>query len=78
MNSRTKSFLESEQGIAIREQLMEMTASEKYNTKSRYSVSDPGGQSFVEKHMKYMSLYPNMNHIQYVSNLKLMTKQKVS
>jgi hypothetical protein len=74
MNTRTKSFYESQKGIALREELIRMTESESYNTNSTYSTLDPNGITFVEKHMKYMSLYPAMNCEQYVSNLKLKTK----
>jgi len=74
MNTRIKLFSESEQGIVLREELVKMTQCEDYNTRTRYSTVDPNGESFVEKHMKYMSQYPTMNHQQYISNLKLMTK----
>ena len=51
-----------------------MTQSEDYNTRSTYSPSDKNGINFVDKHMKYMSNYPNLNCQQYIKNLKLMTK----
>lgn len=41
-----------------------------------YSTADKNGVTFVDKHMKYMSQYPSLNCVQYVSNLKLMTKVK--
>lgn len=53
-----------------------MAQSVEYNTRTMYSTSDKDGLTFVDKHMKYMSLYPNLNHHQYVVNLKLMTKIK--
>lgn len=74
MNTRLKAFSESEQGILIRQELIKMAKSKDYNTVSSYSLSDPNGLSFVEKQMKYMSQYPNMNYQQYLSNLKVMTK----
>lgn len=76
MNSRTKQFLESEQGALLRIELVNMTKSRKYNTRSMYSTLDKDGITFVDKHMKYMSMYPSLNCAQYVSNLKLMTKIK--
>jgi len=51
-----------------------MTQSDKYSTRTMYSTSKKDGLTFVDKHMKYMSLYPSLNHQQYVQNLKLMTK----
>ena len=74
MNTRIKSFSESERGVLLREVLVKMTASKDYNTVALFSTLSPEGLSFVEKHMKYMSLYPAMNCEQYVSNLKLKTK----
>jgi hypothetical protein len=75
MNTRVKAFSESAQGVLLRAELLKMAKSDEYNTVSTYSVTDTNGLSFVEKHMKYMSQYPTMNHLQYVSNLKVMTKQ---
>jgi len=75
MNTRIKSFSDSERGTLLREELVKMTQSKDYNTLTSYSTVDPNGLTFVEKHMKYMSQYPTMNHEQYVSNLKLMSKR---
>jgi len=51
-----------------------MTESAQYNTRTMYSISNKDGLTFVDKHMKYMSMYQSLNCRQYVSNLKLMTK----
>lgn len=51
-----------------------MTQNLNYRTRTMYSSAEKDGMSFVDKHMKYMSQYPNLNHKQYVMNLKLMTK----
>lgn len=53
-----------------------MTLGSEYITRTTYSTSDKDGLTFVDKHMKYMSLYPNLNCLQYVQNLKLMTRVK--
>ena len=53
-----------------------MTLGSEYNTRTTYSTSDKEGLTFTDKHMKYMSLYPNLNRQQYVQNLKLMTRIK--
>lgn len=55
-----------------------MTQSDEYNTQTTYSTSNENGLTFVDKHMKYMSLYPTLNRQQYVQNLKLMTKIRSS
>ncbi len=75
MNTRTKAFSESERGITLRNTLLEMVENKLYNTATSYSTTDANGLSFVEKHMKYMSQYPNLNCEQYISNLKLMSKR---
>lgn len=76
INTRTTQFFESEEGVTLRKELLKMAKSEQYNTRSMYSTHDQNGLSFVDKHMKYMSLYPNLNRFQYVLNLKLMTKKR--
>jgi len=75
MNARTKTFIESEQGILAHKELVKMTQSDQYRTRSMYSSQDASERSFVDKHMKYMSQFPDMNCPQYISNLKLMTKR---
>jgi len=67
--------LESEHGAIVRKELVKMAASKDYNTITTYSVGDPGGLSFVDRQMRYMSQYPGMNHIQYISSLKMKTKR---
>jgi hypothetical protein len=71
-------FFKSEEGIQSRQELTQMAESSDYNTRTMYSTSEKDGLSFVDKHMKYMSLYPNLNCRQYVLNLKLMTKIRTS
>lgn len=69
-------FLRSELAKTLRKELQEMVDNPSYNTHTRYSVLSPDGSHFVERHMEYMSGYLQMDHMQYVSNLKLMTKVK--
>lgn len=76
MNNRTTTFFASEEGKQLRDQLTKMTEDDAYNTRTMYSTSEKDGMTFVDKHMKYMGLYPNLNRQQYVSNLRLMTKLK--
>lgn len=54
-----------------------MVEDPRYNTKLRYSVIEADESDepyFITKHMDYMSAHLKMDHNQYVSNLKLMTK----
>lgn len=75
IKTSTKAFFESDEGIALKQQLLAMVASDDYNTTTTYSTQDENGLTFVQKHMNYMSQYADMNRQQYVSNLKLMTKK---
>lgn len=72
-----RDFLKSEQANLLRIELQAMVDDPRYNTILRYSVASPDGSNFIAKHMEYMSCHPAMNHEQYVSNLKLMTKLEV-
>jgi len=74
MTIRNKKFFESDEGITLRKELVKMSNSDKYNTRSMYTSVDNTQLSFVDKQMNYMSQYPTMNRSQYVLNLKLMTK----
>jgi len=74
MTIRNKKFFDSDEAISLRKILVCMAESDEYNTRSMYSTLDKNGLTFVDKHMNYMSQYPNLNHSQYVLNLKLMTK----
>lgn len=67
------SFLGSDKAIVLRAELEKMVASPLYNTKV-VTLLDTNSSFFVEKHMKYMSNHLNMDHAQYIQNLKLMTK----
>lgn len=69
-----REFLKSEEATSLREELQKMVDDPQYNTMVRYSVLLENKSEFVQKHMEYMSKYPTMNHAQYVSNLRLMTK----
>jgi hypothetical protein len=72
--TQRKTFFESSEGIWLRSELIAMVASTDYNTRSTYTALSNDALLFVDKHMNYMSNYPNLNHRQYLSNLKLKTK----
>ncbi len=67
-------FLRSEKAALLREQLEAMVKDRAYNTTARYTLVAADGSQFVENHMRCMANHPNMNHEQYVMNVKLMTK----
>ena len=69
-----QAFFKSEKAQSLRAELVMMVESPEYNTKPLYSTTESEGSQFVEKHMNYMGGFPNMDHQQYVSNLKLKTK----
>ncbi len=75
MKTSTKAFFESEIGLSLRQQLLDMVANEQYSTVTMYSTQDKDGLTFVQKHMNYMGQFAGLNHQQYISNLKLMTRK---
>lgn len=76
MNSHQgrQAFLKSDKGKLLRKLLIAMTKDPAYNTHLQGLVDYPDEKRFVEKHLNYMSGFPRMDHVQYVSNLKLKTK----
>jgi hypothetical protein len=69
-----RQFLISNEAVLIRQELETMMINKGFNTRSTYSPSEPTSESFVDKHMKYLSLHTNTNPRQYVLNLKLRTR----
>ncbi len=69
-----RQFLASDEAISIRQALEEMMTSKKFNTQSTYTPSEEEVQTFVDKHMKYLSLHTNTSPQSYISNLKLRTR----
>ena len=67
-------FLKSEEADSLRKELQDMVKDPGYNTYVRYSLITSDGSQFVNKHMAYMASHLQMNHRQYVSNIRLMTK----
>lgn len=67
-------FINSEKGRLLRDALVLMVNDPGYNTHSFQYGIEFDELRFVDKHMNYMSQYPLMDHWQYVSNVKLMTK----
>lgn len=69
-----QAFLQSEEAVLLREELEAMVKDPTYNTTARYTRTAASGSQFVENHMIYMANHLNINHQQYISNIKLMTK----
>ena len=67
-------FLDSDKARQLRQELVDIAKAPEYNIQPYGQFHDPDSDYFVEKHMRYMSLHPTMDHWQYVSNLKLMMK----
>jgi hypothetical protein len=71
-----KIFFESEEGIWLRNELARMVESGDYNTRSTYTTASADKLLFIDKHMNYISNYPNIDSRQYLSNIKLKTKNR--
>ena len=71
-------FYESEDGLRIKQILIDMTQNDRYNTNSSYSANSVAHPDnlipFVDKHMTYICSNPNINPDQYLANLRLLTK----
>ena len=72
---KAKDFLTSPEGLAAYEDLLEMENDKGYKTVSTYSPSSENGiLLFIDKHMNYLSTHASVNTMQYMSNLRLITK----
>ena len=79
MNSTTlaiEKYLKTDAAKNARKELEVMFASPNYRTESSYSPSSKERITFVNKHVRYLSMHQKINPDQYLSNLKLMTKIK--
>ena len=73
-------FFESEEGVQVRQTLLNMVENGEYHTVASYSANaiiyPDNVISFVDKHMKYLSEHQAVNVDHYLSNLRLMTRIK--
>lgn len=74
ITSKKRAFFTSKEGEWLRDELVAMVRNTQYNTKPTYTTISDDELLFVDKHMNYVSSYPNINPRQYLSNLKLKTK----
>lgn len=73
-NISSQAFARSSEGLYAFNELTLMEADSSYKTDPTFSpLSENGQKSFSEKHMEYLCKYKNVNSLQYISNLKLMT-----
>jgi hypothetical protein len=71
-------FFESEEGLAVRESLKQMTTNNAFRTGASYSantIQNPTNSvSFIDKHMRYLSSHPSISTDHYLANLRLITR----
>ena len=71
-------FLESLEGMAVKQKLQFMMADKTYNTESSYNANSlryPDNlMTFVDKHMNYLNTHPSLDARMYLANLRLMTR----
>jgi len=68
-------FYSSERCQGARRMLQELVDNPVYDTKSS---RDTDSLNFCERHLDYLSRYPNMELVDYMSNLKLMTRKRTA
>ena len=77
MNTTTlalEKYLKTDAAKNVCKELEAMVANPNYRTESSYSPSSEERITFVNKHVRYLSMHQKLDHQQYLSNLKLMTK----
>lgn len=70
-----RQFLASAEATEVKLELERMVSSPLYATKTFYTPMD-SEQSFVDKHMTYLSERPKLKASEYLANLRLMTKAR--
>jgi hypothetical protein len=77
---KRESFFKSEIGQRLRTQLEELAKDAAYNTQPGYSADrehyPDNIMPFVDKHMNYLYTHPALDPIQYLANLRLMTRKR--
>lgn len=81
-SKRTAQFFESLEGQEIEQMLISMVKDDVFNTESSYSANEnlypDHVMSFVEKHKSYLLKHPSTDPMQYLANLRLITRRRVS
>lgn len=74
---KAQEFLQSDAGKDAYQSLLKMIDDEAYNTTSTFSPSaENGNLLFIDKHMNYLCAHLDVNTLQYLSNLRLITKKR--
>jgi len=73
-----KGFLETPEGVEVKQKLQQMEGNSLYNTSSSYSTNialyPDGLIPFVDKHMNYLISHPMLEVGQYLANIRLITR----
>ena len=71
-----ENFLKSADAIYVRNELVQMEADPTYITPITFTTLTADNQlQFVDKHMSYLSRHTKIDPLQYLANLKLMTRR---
>ena len=73
-------FFNSEEGLQAKTQLQRMFVDATYNTPASYTANStlyPDNMiPFVDKHMDYLSVHPQLDTHSYLANLRLRSRSK--
>ena len=72
-----QSFFKSDAALNARSELTLMMGDVRYNTRATYRSGNEAGLSFVDQHLLYLSLHPNVSTQHYLSNLRLKSKIRI-
>lgn len=79
MYYRKQDFFDTPDGQAIKALLELIDSSDDYNSPASYSPNTEMYEDnlipFVDKHMAYIRSHPSLNAMQYVSNLKIVSRK---
>lgn len=79
MYYKKQDFFDTTEGEEIKNTLIHINNSEDYNSPPSYSPNTAMYENnlipFVDKHMAYIRSHPNLNALQYVSNLKIISRK---
>lgn len=75
---RRERFLSTIEGEEAKQMLLKMATDAGYSTDTSYSANSSlypdNRMPFVDKHIDYLAMHPTIDPIQYISNLRLMTR----
>ncbi|HSW85324.1 MAG TPA: hypothetical protein VLF79_01765 [Candidatus Saccharimonadales bacterium] len=78
MINQKRDFINSDEGKAIKQALQVLADDSSYNTRSSYHpnvVLYADNQiDFVDRHLEYLKVHPQLDAWKYIANIKLMTR----